>query len=187
MITQNKTPYCLGIKNTKNQKIANTTGGWKLTYLQSWDKADLSHWKRFHFRNPLRRPQSWNEQLSLLLRPRPRHHIVPHNTLDISHPVLVHFSQSIPQPILRERYEDWMTNRRGSYRGIPSHYYRIFLMVLRKPEEYLKKVIRNRCFCRPSYWAPTQQVPSVELSSIPICSVYIVYTLHHPIYYTSLL
>ena len=106
MITQNKTPYCLGIKNTKNQKIANTTGGWKLTYLQSWDKADLSHWKRFHFRNPLRRPQSWNEQLSLLLRPRPRHHIIPHNTLDISHPVLVHFSQSIPQPILRERYED---------------------------------------------------------------------------------
>lgn len=84
-----------------------------------------------------------------------------------------------------------MTNRRGSDRGLSSHYHRVFLMVLRKPAKDLKKIIRNRCFCRPSYWAPPQQVPSVDLSSTPICSVYIVYnftlTLHHPIYYTSLL
>jgi hypothetical protein len=84
-----------------------------------------------------------------------------------------------------------MTNLRESDSGLSSHYHRIFLMVLRKPTKDLKKVIRNRRSCRHSYWAPTKQVPSIDVCSTPICSVYIVYTftttLHHPIYYTILL
>ena len=192
--TEPQDPYFLRIspplpppKKNKNKKIANTTGGWKLSYVRSRDKADLSHWKRLHFSNPLRRPHSWNSFPSCHgLDPG----IISHHTLrqiyDTPRSGNIFAAIGTPASTEWKVRRMWMTNLRGSDSGLSSHYHRIFLVVLRKPKKDLKKVIRNGRSCRHSYWAPTKQVPSIDVCSTPICSVYIVYTftttLHHPIY-----